>query len=290
MNREEVKEKKIDHEKGQWVDTYLNILGLIKEEPSMSYLERICTAHLTTFPFENISKLIYYRDQPLNQFMIPPLHTFIKNFQQHHLSGTCYTLNKHLLSLLKGLGFEAYYVMLGKVHIGIIVTVDGKRHYVDVGSAAPIFKSIDLDQTGDKTAEFGNDQVRIEYVDEAKGLLQYVRWTDGEQRGSIWDFDVNKAYEYGDFNEIITNSNQPNTMFMSMLRCQLWQLDQNRSVSLANNVFGIRYVDGRTEKTTLQSVAEIENVLSDEFRLPKLPVSEAIDILRSLDVDIFSKQ
>lgn len=41
---------------------YLHSLGLEQEPPSLSFLERICLAHLNTYPFENISKLIYFRD------------------------------------------------------------------------------------------------------------------------------------------------------------------------------------------------------------------------------------
>ncbi len=80
------------------------------------------------------------------------------------------------------------------------------------------------------------------------------------------------------------------TTFMTLLRCQLWQLNQGRSVSLVNNQFGIRHSDGRTDKYTLHSVAEIEEVIANEFALPKLPVGEAIDVLAELGIDIFSSK
>jgi N-hydroxyarylamine O-acetyltransferase len=77
---------------------------------------------------------------------------------------------------------------------------------------------------------------------------------------------------------------------MTILRCQLRQLNQGRSVSLVNNQFGIRHSDGRIDKYTLHSVAEIEEVIANEFALPKLPVREAIDVLAELGIDIFSPE
>lgn len=67
-------------------------------------------------------------------------------------------------------------------------------------------------------------------------------------------------------------------------------VESGRSVSLVNNQFGIRHSDGRTDKYTLHSVAEIEGVIANEFALPKLPVREAIDVLAELGIDIFNPE
>ncbi|NKI20997.1 hypothetical protein HFN20_07150 [Paenibacillus dendritiformis] len=77
---------------------------------------------------------------------------------------------------------------------------------------------------------------------------------------------------------------------MTILRCPLWQLSRGRSVSLVNNQFGIRHSDGRTDKNTLHSAAEIEEVIANEFALPKLPVREALDVLSELGIDVFSSE
>src|SRR5699024_12395548 len=80
-----------------------------------------------------------------------------------------------------------------------------------------------------------------------------------------------------------------NNSFTISLRCQIWQLDKNRSLSLVNNVLNLQYESGEVEKHILGSVEEIREVIDDEFQLPKLPVEEAIDILRDLDIDIFKQ-
>ncbi|SDW68552.1 hypothetical protein SAMN05518848_102681 [Paenibacillus sp. PDC88] len=42
------------------VTRYLSILNVPLQKPSYKYLEQICLAHLNAFPFENVSKLLYY--------------------------------------------------------------------------------------------------------------------------------------------------------------------------------------------------------------------------------------
>lgn len=76
---------------------------------------------------------------------------------------------------------------------------------------------------------------------------------------------------------------------MTILRCQLYQTHKQRSVSLVNNKFSIRYSNGETSVKTLFSSEEIIAVLSEEFMLPKLPVKEAIEVLKTLNIDIFEK-
>lgn len=75
---------------------------------------------------------------------------------------------------------------------------------------------------------------------------------------------------------------------MSILRCQLYQTCKQRSVSLVNNKFSIHYSNGETFVKTLSTPEEIRAVLSEEFLLPKLPVTEAIEVLKTLEIDIFA--
>jgi arylamine N-acetyltransferase len=84
--------------------------------------------------------------------------------------------------------------------------------------------------------------------------------------------------------------NTPGTVFLTILRCQLWQPEQDRGLSLVNNSLAYRFSDGTQEKLHLADIGEIEAVIADEFRLPKLPVREAVGVLESLGVDIFVRE
>lgn len=267
---------------------YLRLLNLPLEAPTFHYLERICHAQLNTFPFENISKLIYYRDRYKDPIKIPSFDLFVKNHKLYHFGGTCYTLNSNLMLLLKEIGFDCYHIMLGKEHMAIIVTIDNDKFYVDCGAAFPFFKPVSFENDPHNITKFGNDNVRLLPLQSGTNNYQYIRYTNGKQSGKAWRFNSQQVSTISDFDQPIKLSNRPRTPFMIILRCQLYQTDKNRSVSLVNNKFAIRYDDGTTSDQRLSSVSEIEQVISNEFMLSKLPVAEAIDVLQSLDIDIFS--
>lgn len=268
---------------------YLDYLNLDLEKPSYNYLEQICHAQLNTFPFENISKLLYFRDNNYSNFELPSFELFTKNFSEYNFGGTCYTLNSNLMILLREIGFDCYHVMLGEEHMGIIVKMDNERFYVDCGAAAPFFKPVRFENDLKNISDFGKDEVYILPEEIQINRYKYVRYTNGKQNGKTWRFNSRKEAKVSDFNDVIEKSNKPNAPFMTILRCQLYQTYKQRSVSLVNNKFGIRYSNGEINVKTLSSSEEIKAVLSEEFMLPKLPVIEAIEVLKTLNIDIFAQ-
>ncbi|SFJ61389.1 arylamine N-acetyltransferase [Thermoflavimicrobium dichotomicum] len=275
-----------------WARLYLKQLNLFPEPPSFSFLSKICRAHLTTYPFENISKLIYFHHQQENGYILPSIDDFLKNHETYHFGGTCYILNANLFHLLKECGFQANLTMLGTSHMAILVELPefpNERLYVDCGSAAPLFEPVRFETNPHHVSSFGKDEILIRPKQGKKHHYTYLRYTDGQLRsaGEEWVFDIERRYSFQDFLPSIHRSYQPGAFFLSILRCQLWQLDQQRSVSLSNNKFSIRYQDGRVTNHYLSSPVEIEEVMRDEFRLPRLPVRKAIEILEKLEVDIF---
>ncbi|MGE8207282.1 arylamine N-acetyltransferase [Heyndrickxia sp. NPDC080065] len=269
------------------ITKYLDILNLPLEKPSLNYLERICNAQLNTFPFENISKLLYCENHNNNYFEIPSFELFTKNFKEYNFGGTCYTLNSNLLILLRGIGFDCYHVMLEEKHMGIIVKINKERFYVDCGAAAPFFKPVRFENDFENISSFGKDEVNILPEDPRLNRYRYVRHVNGKQSGKAWHFNSRKVAKVSDFNEVIKKSYKPNATFMTILRCQLYQIPKQRSISIVNNKFSIRYSNGETNVLTLSSEEEIRTVLIEEFKLPKLPVKEAIEVLKRLKIDIF---
>ncbi|WP_346726923.1 arylamine N-acetyltransferase [Bacillus suaedae] len=266
---------------------YLDSLDLDLKKPTYDYLKQICVAHLNTFPFENISKLLYFKKHNYTNFELPSFELFINNHRDFNFGGTCYTLNSNLMILLKGIGFSCYHVMLGEEHMGIIVEIENERFYVDCGAAAPIFKPVNFENDDKNISSFGKDVVNIVPVDSSRNTYNYVRYTNGKQNGKNWVFNSVKETKIEHFNEVMKRANQPNAPFMTILRCQLYQTHKHRSVSLVNNKFSIRYSSGEIDLKVLSTPEEISSVLSEEFALPKLPVTEAIEVLELLNVDIF---
>lgn len=276
-----------------WVERYLAHLKLEPEPPSFSFLTRICRSHLQTFAFENISKMIYYRDYSSNLFYVPPVEVFVENAERFDFGGTCYTANTSLLQFLRELGFSGYHVKLGKSHIAILVELEelaGEKVYVDCGAAAPFFQPVRIEVDQENISSFGVDQVLIRAKEGKPGEYVYSRYVNGELTQDPWEFHIHKKISLQDLEPLIQEANQPGATFMKLLRCQLWQLEQKRNVSLVNNVFSIRYEDGRQDQHILSDADDLREVMATEFRLPRLPVQEAIQVLSDLGVDIFAKK
>ncbi|CAG9621558.1 arylamine N-acetyltransferase [Sutcliffiella rhizosphaerae] len=266
------------------VQRYLDCLNLQVEGPSLKYLEKICHANLHIFPFENISKLLFYH----RRLPFPSFDLFTNNYFENNFGGTCYILNTNLKIFLESIGFECYHVMLGEEHMGIIVNINNDKYYVDCGAAAPLFKPIRIDNTTKSVSSFGRDEIYILPVDSEGIKYKYDRFTNGKQSGRTWHFEPGKEAIVSDFEAVIKKSNKPAAPFMNILRCQLYQTTEQRSVSLVNNKFSIQYANGDINIMTLSSEAEVQEVLSEEFKLPNIPVKEAIHVLETLNVDIFA--
>jgi N-hydroxyarylamine O-acetyltransferase len=270
-----------------WLEDYLDILELDRLPPSESFLANICTRHLNVFPFENISKLIFYRDRDKMGGIIPDTGAFVSNHRTLQYGGTCFAQNINLFHVLTELGFDCRLIVLSRQHVAVLVSLPEVNHslYVDVGAAAPFFRPVPL--VGEPpVTRFGIDEIHIVPA-RGDGQYTFTRYLDGKVSGEPWSFDIGQTAQFPVLQEMIAHAHEPGTTFMQMLRCQLWQSQRQRSVSLVNNVFTVKHKEGAVERHTLTSVGAIESVLEQEFGLERLPVGEAVGILASLGVDVF---
>jgi len=129
-----------------WTDRYLEHLGMTRREPSGDYLQALVERHLERVPFEVIGKYHYYSTRPKDD-LIPPKELFLDNLIRKGWGGNCYILNSHFGDLLRSLGFETALVRArgGNAHLALMVNVEGKACYVDVGYGAPLFEPLLLD-------------------------------------------------------------------------------------------------------------------------------------------------
>ncbi|QQK75568.1 arylamine N-acetyltransferase [Salicibibacter cibarius] len=275
----------------QWAKDYLHYIQVPVREPSQSYLKEMITAHLNRIPFENISTLLHYKKYHEEKKLVPDAKKFVKQLFQQDMSGTCYMLNSSLHQLLKQLGFHSRYTFLGGGHVALLVRLPGEEEelYVDVGNGAPFFEPIRIETDPGNVSEYGGIEVRLRPGDEF-GTYKYYRYVDGTLLTDMdWSFDTKKIYQFDDFQPAIQKYFRPNGVFTSVLRCQIWQLSQKRSLSLVNNVLSIRYSNRKIEKHILNDRFEVRDVIENEFKLPKLPVEEAIEILEGMGINIFQE-
>ncbi|MFS0558201.1 arylamine N-acetyltransferase [Brevibacillus sp. 179-C9.3 HS] len=145
-----------------WANLYLQRLGLLQEKPSLPYLSALCRAHLQTFPYENVSKLLsYYLHSDRS---IPSPTTYIQQAVDHDFGGTCFANNGSFLALLRELGFTGYLISLADEHAAILITGlldSGDPLYVDIAAAAPLFQPVPFVTAPHNLAAFGYESVQI---------------------------------------------------------------------------------------------------------------------------------
>jgi arylamine N-acetyltransferase len=180
-------------------NTYLSLLNTMVKKPSLSYLTELCHAHLTTCPFENMSKVIQFKKNGNSPPELPALAEFLRSNQMHHTGGTCYTLNSQFAKILQVLGFQCYLIKLGNDHMAIIVTIDGDNYYVDCGAAAPFFEPVAFEKNKENVSAFGGEEVRLEADKTVPDLYHYVRKRDGIISHESWGFYANQPYSLDDF-------------------------------------------------------------------------------------------
>lgn len=126
-----------------FTEQYLTFLGVKKMKPSYEYLQSLVEAHLHRVPFEIFSKYYYYTTRNQND-LIPSKEEYLENLLVKGWGGNCYILNIHFGNLLHSLGFDAKTIRAkgGNNHLGLMVTINGKSYYTDVGYMAPLFEPL----------------------------------------------------------------------------------------------------------------------------------------------------
>lgn len=264
---------------------YLEALHLTVEEPSFSYLAKIMNAHLFTFPFENVSKLIYHRENTWENYT-PDTQSFVNNFEKYQFGGTCFTVNQKVAAILQDLGFDAYNINMGPEHIATVVRLQGEHILVDCAVSAPIFSPVRLERSDRNIYMYHDEKIVISPVDKENHLYEFKRYIKGKLTKDQWVFDAGLPRSQKYLNDMVNYSHREDAMFMSLLRLQMWQ--PTRNITLKNNRVRIYHPDGTTEKRDLQSIEEIEEVVKHEFGLEKLPVRKAVECLEAKGIDVFA--
>ncbi|WP_026700477.1 arylamine N-acetyltransferase [Salibacterium aidingense] len=269
-----------------WLNTYLQTLNINNERPSRKYLKKIIRAHVRTFPFENISKLLMAEKQGDS---IPTVEQFLESHHKHQTGGTCFALNSSLYQLLCALGFEGYLIRPGEEHMAVVIKDPESDHnllYVDVGTTAPLFDPIPFHGRKHSIPPFAGE--RLLFLPGAEtGTYTYIRTRGGHITDKKWTFSVFDKMTMEDFEPWVASTFQQDALFMNMLRCQLWEPGNRRGLSLVNRKFNIRHANGAVLTRHLTDKKALHQVLMEEFRMPELPAMDAVHILENKGIDIF---
>lgn len=124
-------------------DCYLEKLGMEVQLPSRDYLDKLVKAHQCTIPFENLSTTIW------NETVSIEPQRLMDKLLCKKRGGYCFELNGLFHLLLRSLGFDAWMCPCRQLrhsepcpvpatHCAVIVNLDGRNLFCDVGYGGPI--------------------------------------------------------------------------------------------------------------------------------------------------------
>jgi len=262
---------------------YLGQLQAKQQLPTLEYLRSLIKLHLKQFPFENIGKMHYYSHRGKTGLQwLPDMATFLDDAASEGLGGNCYILNLHFGTLLQFLGFRTDIVRAtgGNTHLALIVTVEGKSYYVDVGYGAPLFDPICLEEQP-RFTRFG-EEVEITKLDDHHYVID---------RRSGGQTIVAKTIErqpvtLDSFDEAITHSLRDADENPFMRRIIATRFCEETAYSVINRKLFIK-TDRGTEAHELTDRSEWLDMMRTTFGFGRDMLGEALQFLESRAVYLF---
>lgn len=252
--------------------TYRELLNLGSSAVSLESLTGIIQAHLMRLPFENISKLLYYRNE--GALGIPSLERYLEGAKRYAFGGTCYANNYYLSRLLGHLGFKVRLcgasMSRPDVHAVIIVTLEGRDWLVDVGYGAPLLEPLPLEERSDVVVRFDD----VEYVlhprtDDGRSRLEMRR--DGQ---AVHGYTINPAgREIEHFEPAIRDSYRDDATFMNSILLARYSVGRS---TVIHNLSVTRY-DGEQKRVSMaENVGQLAELIEREFGIPSRLADHAL--------------
>lgn len=266
----------------QAVDQYVRFLRLEREVPTINYLQRLIQHHLTLVPYETFSKFHYFTLAP---DFIPPLSLFVHNLVEKGWGGTCFTLNMNFARLLTELGFTCSFVRVEPGHLAIMVEIQGKKLYVDVGYGSPIMKPVDLEaRPQHKMHGFGEE---ITITQKQANLFEIERKSNGKifvTKQIIWNplteeeitDDIRQSYLDEDEN-------------ITMRRITAVRFNGHQCFYLRNKIMKVMTFRN-IQEIKLNSLEKWLKQVQEVYQIEEESLRESIDFLNERNVTVFENE
>lgn len=245
------------------IQAYLDRIGYTgSRDLTAQNLSRLIRCHLETVPFENL-------DSHPNGFPLDndPEVLFDKVVTRRR-GGVCFELNGLFYELLSALGYDCYPVevrlhMVGRPaspisHEGVLVRVDGRKYYCDVGYGGPGPKDIMPVDTEEEQLIYGQ-RYRIRH---STHQVHLQRLSDGEWIKMI-SYTDSPCIPQDFTGRLFYFGMHPKSRFVTQRIANLC-LPCGGSKALTNNHLTIRR-NGEVLERDLETEEEITQVLLEEF-------------------------
>jgi arylamine N-acetyltransferase len=249
---------------------YLAVLGVEKQEPSLTALNELVRAHMLRVPFENVSKL-YYRKRGIQG--LPDLERYLDGIERFHFGGTCYANNYYLYQLLANLGYPA--TLCGAdmsnpdVHLVVMLTLRQRQFMVDAGYAAPFLTPLPRDLNTDYVVTLGRDRYVLKPQD-TLGRSRLELYRDGTLKHSYLAKPTPR--DIREFERVIAESYREEATFMNALLLARFLAD---SSIVIHNLTVIESRGTVSASRTLNSREELVRAIAEYFDIPEEVAREA---------------
>ena len=262
---------------------YLDLLGIDRQKPNFEILKAIINAHITKIPFENISKLFYFKRLNLKQLI--DFELFLEGIERYGFGGTCYSSNYYLNQLLEWLGYEIKLcgadMKEPDVHIVSIVNYGDREYLVDTGYAAPFLEPLPLDLTNDFEIVLGNSRYVLKRRDSNK-RSQVELYRNGLLSHGYSVNPLSRRIE--EFQKVIADSFKESATFTNALL--LARFEPNYSFVI-HNMTAIESNGKISDKYSLDTLDELITVIENQFGIPGDIVRESVSDLK-MGKDVWS--
>jgi arylamine N-acetyltransferase len=261
-------------------EQYLSYLNLTLEQPSINYLQRLIQHHLIRIPYETFSKFHYFNQ---SKEFVPSLEQFVHNLLHRGWGGTCYTLNINFGRLLRELGFDIDFVRVKPGHLGIMVHINGRKLYVDVGYGSPIMKPVELEARRQHVLHGFGEEITFTQKDQA--LYEIDRKANGKsfvKKEVVW-----QPLQEEDLGEDIDASYHDTEENVVMRRITAVRFHGNTCYFLRNGTLkAMTYRNIREYQ--MRDMAKWINTVNEIYHFDKESIQESVDFLEKRDIKIFT--
>ena len=260
-------------------EKYLKILKISRRNPSIGALTQLISAHLTTIPFENISKIYYKINYGLKN--IPDLDLYLFGISKNNFGGTCYSNNYYLNKLLNYLGYEVRLCGVDManpdVHLVNIVRIESKDYLVDAGYAAPFLKPIPLDLTKEyKIALGANEYIISPRSENGYSELKMIR--NGQPKHGYTVKPYSRSIS--EFETVIKNSFKESALFLNTILLTLFKA---KSSIMIHNFSLVKNYCSKSKSIKLKSKEELIDNIVRYFAIPKYIVEDSVAYITNFD-------
>jgi len=264
---------------------YLGILGWVGDPG----LHELVSNHLIKVPYENVTQLLAANAGHAGELQpsLQPIGSFLDGIAERDLGGDDFTIPIHFASLLQYLDYEVE--LLGadiggvpRSHAVCRVRFEDTHYLVDIGYGVPFYQPISLAALP-HIVFHGDFQLAIDRHVAGAGAVEVATLRGGNKVQSYVAKPPPLAAD--GFAAAIQRAADPAGRAQRSLRIsrffasRVLEVYDNNLVTTHHNI---------TTITPIRDIEELEAIVRDQLQLTRLPVREAVEVLRSRGVDIFA--